>query len=978
MEQRKAEQILMMMNFMCVRLSKLCLNLALFFVLCTTTSCIQNDYDLSKGLNIEIIVGGDSLSLPLWKDSILLNSVLSDTSIFKTLDGDLSIVRKDSMTVKVDTIKSVVFNLTPPKIDSVELSFTSVTFNPFRLSPINLSSPLPIPNLDVRRSILPISNSNDYTYPITFTVDPQLLPVNARKRNKKATVVEIDTITIASDSVISQSISLDSYPLQLKKVNTIFLSNNLVHVVFDRTKMKDLNLLDRTEKLELFRIDFPSEYRISNPIGPNCRIEGNSFIIENVFLAKQNENAEYTLQVDHIDLSNTLQTNYLDFKRDIPYSFIYKFRGTTDDPQSLVGKQIEMIIDVTSAPIISDLALETNTIKVDDNVGSSHIHTFIMNAPKEILSIGDVTFKNGAYLDILISKPDISPFLFNAGYCDIQLPKAFHFKRRLNLDPITNVYRIPYSQLFQTHRLYLLGVSINQTFPDSGGEVYIDDDVKYSISGFQLAPANIRTSRVELMNNLSYNFSFSTNSIETENANITTKETTLEIPDREMVISLHRFVSNEVEKLYKADMAAPVKLELRFDLSGVPSNIDSLFFRNYTIKMPSFLRFKEGSTNSNNEIILNRGFKVKEGFTKIVELVQLDFGTEGNTLVDGYLDLDETVGFSGSVYIKQTNMNSSELSNIKVIPSVNVELVKLGLVEGKFNPKLSAIKQKINLDLPSYLLNDSVKLDISNPVILVDAGNPMGFPVNVDVQMSPRRNGAILSNAIINTNVLIACAQILGIPTWTKFGLAVNVDEVPGDYQPLVVPSLANLLTTIPDEIEMAMTPTVVADHHKVDLLAQQNSMFMKYEVRIPMKFGANFRFSYNKSIIGQKDKLNRLLQYTKKINIAATIGNTIPLTLKLELVPLDTQGKVLKDITISNIEKIKAGNTNFESQTKLVVDVFEKEGSNALINLDGFKVTVSANRDATTAGLAIKQTQYFKLDLKVLVPEGLKVDLNK
>jgi hypothetical protein len=483
---------------------------------------------------------------------------------------------------------------------------------------------------------------------------------------------------------------------------------------------------------------------------------------------------------------------------------------------------------------------------------------------------------------------------------------------------------------------------------------------------------------VEAMTNLKYNFNVSTNLINIENADLVTREIVQKIPDQKMDINIHRFVSNEVERLYSTAMANPVKLELRFDVFGVPSAVDSVFFRNYTIKLPSILRFKNGQTNYKNELILNRGFKVSEGFSKILDLEKLDFGQDGKDLVDGYLDLSEIVTLTGSVYIKSLNLKSTELKSIRVLPKVNVGVVRLGLVEGKFNPVLSEIKQKVNLDIPSYLLNDSVKLDITNPVILVDAGNPMGLPIEVEVEMTPRRNGQALTEAIVHTKINIDASTNLGQLQWSKIGLTTNDSGVPGNYKAVIVPELSNLLKTIPDEIEMKMQPSVVSDHHLIDLVAQQNQMEMKYEVRIPMTFGANFRFKATKSVTNLKDRINQILAYTKHINIVAVIDNNIPLDLGVDIKPIDAAGNVINDISISNIPTVKAGFNDYLAQTKFVMDVKEKPNSNALSLLDGLLVTVSANRDRTTAGLPIRKTQYFKIDLKILIPNGLTVDLRK
>ena len=946
------------------------------------TSCIQSEYDLSKGVNTEMLIGGDSLAMPIGKtENVYLSKALTNIDMLNvSADGSYSYLKKDSLTVNVDAIKPISFDITPPVIPKVEMSFTNIVLPSFHMNGFSIESQFPVPNIEINKSILPINFEKPFIYPISITTPSLISQRNIKSKSPKGIAYTINPILITANGTVDQSLSLDAYPLQLKKVDKIYLTYNWIYIKFNRSHLDSLGLTSRTENIQTFKVDFPSEYSLSSPEGDGARISGSSFIIENATLPSNVSEVVYRLKVDYIDLSSTLQSGALSYIRQIPYDFKYEIQGATDDLAKIAGKNVEIDVKIVSEPLISDLGVETNAIDIADNYGTYHLNSTITTVSRDVASISSVNFKDGAYLQIGIQDPGISPFVISAGTCEIQLPKIMRFKRTIGLDPVTNIYKIPFNQLFSDHKIYLTGAVFNQNIPDTGGDLSFNEDISYKLTGFKLSPTSVNNSQVEAMSNKKYKFTFSSSTIEIDNASLVTREIVKKIPDQITDIKINKFVSNEVLKVYSATLTSPVHCQLKLAISGMPASIDSLFFRNYTIKLPSFLKFVAGTTNSNNEIILNRGFKVSEGFIKTFDLEKLDFGADGVLLTKGSINIDEQISLIGSAYLKQTGLNlkASDLGTIEISPSITIDSLTLSIVEGKFSPTIKPYSSTIQLGMPSYLMNENVKLDVSNPVIMIKAGNTMGIPVDVALTMTPKRSGVVLTDAIINTNVSIAAATNIGLPTSSQFWLARSADGISSGYQPILVPNLVNFLKKIPDEMDVKLTPVVTGDHHKIDLMAQKNQLNVNYEVHVPLDFGADFKIAHQDTIFDIQSKLIQFITYSKKIDLLIEVENQIPLELNLDIKPLDIHKQVINGLSISTISKIKAGNADGSAQkTKQFIEVKEIE-LGSLAKLDGFVASVSANKNTTVAGLPLRPDQYFGVDLKVLIPKGITVDFNK
>ena len=136
------------------------------------TACVTDDYDLNKGLNTDVSVGGDSLTLTIAKtNKILLGSIVDKASLDilkKSSTGGYSLQIKDSTGVSINALNPVSFSIAPIAINPINTNLASVSIPSFNINPITIASNLPFPTIDVSSIVLPSMNES-YTQTIDLS-----------------------------------------------------------------------------------------------------------------------------------------------------------------------------------------------------------------------------------------------------------------------------------------------------------------------------------------------------------------------------------------------------------------------------------------------------------------------------------------------------------------------------------------------------------------------------------------------------------------------------------------------------------------------------------------------------------------------------------------------------------------------------------------------------------------------------------------
>ena len=952
---------------------------------CTLSNCMSDDYNLKDGVNTDMTLGGDSLTFPIGETKkILLGKLLDgqNIDILKLSQSGAYLFQiSDSMQVKVNAIDPVNFTIAPITIAPITTNLADVKIPSFQISPININSALPIPFVDLSTFTLPAINStNDYNKPLSGASSTKKLAKSSYS-GESLNPITVGPVEIQASQTISQSIlfNLSNASTSLKKINTIQLNSSTVTIRFDKTKINALGFLTQNDAIKSFSIKFPDEYILSSNAGQGTSIVGHEFRIDNAVLSSVDVYTA-TFKIDKLDMTGIDQSlGLLNYTKDVPYTIDYVFNGTSNDP-AILTKEINVNLSVTSAPTMGDMEIQTTNFAVLVPNGSNSIDQSIQ-IPKEVSKVNTLTFNAGANLQLTISDPGISPFSLNSGNCFIQLPKKFIFNPlTTGLDPATNILTIPYNQLLGYNKsIGISGMNINQSVPFGSTSILLHDNLSYDIVGLSVTGQTIAVSSINGMNNKKLNIAGTISGLTVNNASVETNRISFNIPSQSSNIDIHQSVSADVKKVYTLTLKTPSILEFKIGISNLPTGIDSVFFDNYTIQLPSFLQFKAGDVNSLNQLVLNEGFKVKTGFTKDLTIQKIDFGTNGIDLTNGVLDLHETVTMSGNAYVKGANLNSKEICSIVISPVVTIGTMNIAQIEGNISTNIQPVTQNVPLNLPDFLSGGATVLDIVNPVMQLEIGNTMGIPVSLDLTLTPKKNGIVITDGIIKTKVSIAPASIIGQPTWSRYWISNLCKGYSTGFDTINV-ALPKLLKSVPDQIEVSAIPTITGNKQTVDLYSLKNQMNMKYSMNVPLSFGKDFVLQYMDTIGDLKKELKDVIKYTRQVEVLAFVENSIPLELTLEAAALNSSFGIIDGITISSPDKIKPCNvdgTKTTPQTSQITIKLIETKPGALDLLDALKLKIFAKSNSTVAGIQLNPDQYIKLNLRVRVPKGLNYNPN-
>ncbi len=936
------------------------------------TNCQTNELDLSHGINTQMTIGGDSLSLPIGKiKPVQLGSLvdsLGASILNKSTSGTYSIRLKDSLEVQLNSINPVTVSLNPISIPAIQTNVASLNFPTITINPIALNSTVNIPVANTSSINIPTINSST-TASFTFTTPS---PVKGYKVTSPTYVTFGPYESTASNSV-NQNVSL-TFDNVLQKINTIYFKNSVVTVTFDKTQINNLGFVSQNDTLKSFRIDYPSTFKLSGNTGQGTSIQGSSFIIKDALLPSNINTFTFTIQ--SLDLSGQTQNGSLSYASNIPYSVDYKFIGKADQTTSITGKSAGVTVSLSAAPQLSDLDMVTNPIVLASTNGSNGINQTINNLPIQVNTIKSLNFQSGAALQLQIANPGIAPFSFTAGTCTVNLPTMMVFQPYPGLNTSTNVLTIPYSDLFSSKTIGIAGMNINKTVVNQS--ITVNDALSYTLSGLTVGSAATKLSTTQSMGSKAININASLSGLTVKDASVTTNQIAINIPNQKANIAINQLVSTDVKKLYSIALKTPTTITLNIGIQNLPTSIDSVFFNNYAIKLPAAMKFANGDVNSSNEIILNRGFKVSSGFTKTITLDSLDFGTNGISLQNGYFVFNDSVTLSGGAYIKSTTLSSADLSTVTISPKITIGSLPVSEIQGQISPTIDPINQSVKLNLPNVLKDPANNLDFVNPVITLEFGNTMGIPLDVALQLIPKRNGTVIPNATISTNLTIAAAASLGNYTWSQYWLATNTTGVTTGFTPIVLTNLPNLLRTIPDEIDISATATVSGTRQIVDLYSLKNALKVRYSVNVPLDFGQDFKILYTDTIKNLKQSLNQYLNVASEIDLVAVVSNGIPLDLNLTMVPLDVNNNVVSGITMNSNQTIHSCDINGNPQISTILLGIKETQTGALANLNAIKFTIQASKNATVAGIPLKSDQTVALELRVKVPHGITLNPSK
>lgn len=431
----------------------------------------------------------------------------------------------------------------------------------------------------------------------------------------------------------------------------------------------------------------------------------------------------------------------------------------------------------------------------------------------------------------------------------------------------------------------------------------------------------------------------------------------------------------------------PAKLTLSFEINKTNSiSYSDVTIDKMTITFPDFIKFEEGQSGLNGQVLtISNETLSSSTYTIDLYISKYVFGEkygDGNKVKEENGDRiikieNQKITVKTDVTVHQAQGTGS----LSITPTAILAAMTVSEVNGTIKPDMDVKPTEVELtNLPDFLQDEEVKLDITNPVFSFKANNPLNEEIEMDGIMTGYKNGKVTKTVKIgsgNGGVPIKLKpsgnkqQTISIVRNEKTVVETGATKV-------IVPNLNDIIETIPDRISVELKPAVKTDDYYTVNLGQDYVLNSEYNIDIPLSFGSGLKIVYEETI----DDFDLDLEDVdiKKAIISITADNTIPLKMEIKNEnesALDVNGNKITDINVTvegTITESKDGKSIATSQLNINL-VSTKEG--AISKLDGlfFKVTAIPGQ-ATDVQLLSSQWMQLK-DMKLKIPNGIKVDLN-
>lgn len=438
----------------------------------------------------------------------------------------------------------------------------------------------------------------------------------------------------------------------------------------------------------------------------------------------------------------------------------------------------------------------------------------------------------------------------------------------------------------------------------------------------------------------------------------------------------------------RAKTPVDLNLTIDFNISGGNLTFNQVKANKLKLVFPDYIVFKEDEGIQDNELILDKEVLSVNGssYTRTLKVEGYKFsdaaGSGMKPNAEGSLTIEGNISMEGDV----VTSGISGTGALALVPKAVLEEMNINSVTGVIQPNIEAETTKIELnDLPDFLKDEDTRLDITNPVILLKADNPLETDVEIDAVLTPKKNNVNIEGHEVKIGTGYGQNKVALIPGTNIIALSRTGEcSIEGVTENIKVEDINNLLETIPDDIDVNLQPIVRNENYYNAELGKEYDLPASYEVDVPLSFEQGLNIVYNDSVQDLNKDLNDLDKVSlKNAKIMLSVDNAIPLKLQLKAENVqikDVYGNELTAVkkTMEEDKQYVTESTDGEkpATTELVLSLTSDDTA-FLSKIDRICFKITAVPGSAT-GVPLKDTQWLKVtSVKLSVPGGVNVDLN-
>ncbi len=464
----------------------------------------------------------------------------------------------------------------------------------------------------------------------------------------------------------------------------------------------------------------------------------------------------------------------------------------------------------------------------------------------------------------------------------------------------------------------------------------------------------------------------------------------LEVTNHATTVNEINLSNDDVTPELKALSSAKVNLRIDFTVGFESHN----FSGNAYIKAGYKAIFNEGWTvepagdskdylrNLNNHTIEftkdcaiapNTSFRAEIVLTE-VNLDPAVVGQNQGLYEPGKFRLVNDVTSEGNIAIRSSDLAHGEEADLTLLTTTSVVPgAEILSVTGIVDPEINVDPTTFSIsDIPDFLSDEGNSLDIANPRIAFTIENDSPLPLTVDGQLTPYVNGVagtdVKVGALYGTKPIKVAPMSTSVFTISREAIDAN------DPNNIVVPDLADIIKTIPDEISFHNINCKAVLETATYELGHTYRFNAEYEAIIPLAFGPDMKLVYSHEETNWDEDLSKY--NFKEVEVSLSATSTLPLEMKPEAIALDRNGNELNTVK-ATVRGTIAPCASVAQPVKSEISVILTSDGENIGGLDGVRIVFTACSAEGVYDVNLNSGQSLLLeDIKVAVRGGVTIDL--
>lgn len=617
-------------------------------------------------------------------------------------------------------------------------------------------------------------------------------------------------------------------------------------------------------------------------------------------------------------------------------------------------------IDLTSNLSINSAEVQTDTLTRQLDLMTIPIH-LSLNISNMVKKINKIEFSDPSNLVLTLNRLNLPLDLDS--YFTISFPEIFVFN-----PPLKNNTYVINGEIPESITLNLKELNLENEIIDLNGGLDLRKQIQ--LDGFTtLQSGTVNSKSLETLGDKKIIFNASTSELKVSNASVELNSLGVDFSDSTVIDIEKSGLPSELVSLDSILLKDQAEIEISVKLKNMPE-LSSPIHTVVKMDLPKMFAFNSNLVNAQNHLEFVGDFDENDSIKIPLKLKGLVF--DGKPL-NGTIDINEKIKYEASVSVDAPNVETTNFTGEQINVIINANLKNIGFrkVYGKLSPNIEPIDQSVSLgEIPEFLQNDSVVLDITRPIIALETNSNFGLPIRANVEATPIVKGVEKTESKQTFRLNIPKSNLPTNHIQTKFWIAPDSAGMPQDYVFVETP-LQQLFKVIPDGMKLlASVESDQSVQHFFDLGATY-TFKMGYDVTVPFAFGEEFKVVIENDIDGIDPKIGEMAASVKGIELLGEVINSIPLDLTLAIVPLDANNNRIAIDTVSQI--IQAGTIDgsaIPSTLSLKLD----DPNGLLKELRGFRLIFKAASNSTVGGAAIRPENFIKANLKIRLTGGIDI----